>query len=247
MSQRHFLPETPSTNSYLQMLLDTNAATTGDAVYTFNQTQGRGQKGNQWISQPGKNVLLSIAIQPEFLPARNQFLLSELAALAVKKVLDEYVDNVCIKWPNDIYIKDKKIAGILIENRLKDAKIEYSIVGIGVNINQTEFPADLPNPISLHQILETETNPELFAEKLHDSLCKNLLNIDTEKNDEVRRYYLNSLYRRDGFHPYRDANGDFMAKILDVNASGHLMLEMEDGKVMVYDLKEVTFLAEVPC
>jgi BirA family transcriptional regulator, biotin operon repressor / biotin---[acetyl-CoA-carboxylase] ligase len=247
MPQRLFLSEITSTNSYLQELLETKQATAGDAVYTFNQTQGRGQKGNQWVSQPGKNVLLSIAIEPEFLPARNQFLLSELAALAVKKVLDEYVDNVCIKWPNDIYIKDRKVAGILIENRLKDSKIEYSVVGIGVNINQTKFPSDLPNPISLHQLIDKEIDKDIFTEKLHDSLCNNLLIIDTEKNDEVRRYYLNSLYRRDGFHPYRDANGDFMAKILDVNASGRLMLEMEDGKVSVYDLKEVAFLAESPC
>lgn len=120
--------------------------------------------------------------------------------------------------------------------------IDYAVIGIGININQAIFPEELPNPTSMCLELGEEIDLTGFTEKLHERLLAALMNIDMDKSDDIRKYYLNNLYRRDGFHTYRSKEGEFQAKILNITALGYLVLESEDGTVREYDLKEVVFL-----
>jgi len=242
MTELLFVDNTPSTNQYMLNELQTAGVESGAAVVTFNQTKGRGQKGNTWISEPEKNITYSLVIKPEYIPARNQFLLSEFVSLTVKTLLDEYTKEITIKWPNDIYYKNSKIGGILIENKLEGSLIAYSVIGIGLNINQTVFPKDLPNPISLSQITGEQYELKDLAEKMHRRLITAFEHLNTDNESDIRKYYLNSLFRRDGYHLYRDSKGEFKARIMDINAHGHLILEPEEGTAKEYDFKEVTFV-----
>ena len=166
-----FVAKIDSTNSALCNMLQEQKLPDGFTLYTYHQTQGRGQRGNQWESEPNKNLLLSTLIKPKELPIEHNFLLSEVVALAVKKTLDQHCCDISIKWPNDIYWKDKKIAGILIENTWMGRFVNTCIAGIGININQTNFLSDAPNPISLKQRKRTQTrgNPKR-AEASHQIL-----------------------------------------------------------------------------
>lgn len=146
------LEETTSTNNYLRGLVGKESLPEGSIVVTEYQTAGRGQVGNTWESEPGKNLMFSIILYPDFLPANRQFLISQIAALSVKETLDAYVDGITVKWPNDIYWRDKKICGMLIENDLTGHSLYCSVIGIGININQREFLSDALNPVSLVQI-----------------------------------------------------------------------------------------------
>jgi BirA family transcriptional regulator, biotin operon repressor / biotin---[acetyl-CoA-carboxylase] ligase len=237
-----YLDKTASTNEYLQSLLETREIEAGTAAVTFCQTKGRGQQGNRWLSEFGKNISYSLLIKPEFIPARIQFIISQLIALTVKSFLDEYTKGISIKWPNDIYHQDKKIAGILIENKLEGSLIAHSVIGIGLNINQTTFPAELPNPVSLIQLTDSQYDLKDLSEKLHHQLLKALENLNTDKEEEIQRFYVNNLYRRDGFHNYSDASGAFSAKIRGVSAQGKLILEHESGTVKEYAFKEVAYI-----
>lgn len=242
MTELLFLDKTPSTNQFLLNQLTSDGVESGTGVVTFNQSDGRGQKGNRWLSEPGKNLSYSLVIKPDFIPARNQFLLSEFVSLTVKALLDEHCKDITIKWPNDIYHKNAKIGGILIENKLEGSLISHSVIGIGLNINQLTFPEELPNPVSLSQITGIEYDLKELAEKLHRRLLTAFDHLTTDNESDIRKYYLNSLYRRDGFHLYRDGKGEFMARILDINAHGQLILEPEEGSAREYDFKEVNFL-----
>lgn len=148
--------ETNSTNNYLQSLCSEQKVEELTVVVADFQTSGRGQRGNSWESAPGKNLLFSTVIFPEFLEARRQFLISQVISLAIKEELDTYTSDISIKWPNDIYWKEKKICGMLIENDLMGRNINQSIAGIGININQEIFHSSAPNPVSLLQITGEE-------------------------------------------------------------------------------------------
>src|SRR5690554_1314415 len=130
------MDETSSTNSELKQLQQKKRLPEGSIVVADYQTQGRGQAGNTWFSDKGCNLLFSFLVYPKFIAANRQFILSRIVSLAIKKVLDRYFDDITIKWPNDIYWKNKKIAGMLIENTLMGQKINSSIIGIGLNVNQ---------------------------------------------------------------------------------------------------------------
>ncbi len=242
MTELLYLDKTLSTNQFLLNKLVAEGVDSGTAVVSFNQSNGRGQKGNKWLSEPDKNITYSLVIKPDFIPARNQFLLSEFVSLTVKALLDEYTKDITIKWPNDIYYKSLKIGGILIENKLEGSLIAHSVIGIGLNINQTVFPKELPNPVSLSQITGIQYDLKELVEKLHRRLITAFEHLTTDNESDIRKYYLNSLYRRDGFHQYKDSNGEFKARILDINAHGQLILELEEGTAREYDFKEVAFL-----
>ena len=140
-----WLDETTSTNSYLAELCDTQTCPELTSIYTAYQSAGRGQRGNSWESEAGANLLFSFVVYPEFLEARRQFLLSQITALALQEILSLYTEDIRIKWPNDIYWKDKKLCGTLIENDLTGTHIGRSISGTGVNLNQEQFISDAPN------------------------------------------------------------------------------------------------------
>ena len=152
--------ETVSTNSLIRDLMAMEKLAEGSVAVADFQTAGRGQVGNKWESERGRNLTFSVIVYPEHLPANRQFLISQISALSVKETLDYYVDEVTVKWPNDIYWCDKKICGMLIENELAGNRMFDSIVGIGINLNQWEFRGDAPNPVSLCQIIGREVSRE---------------------------------------------------------------------------------------
>jgi len=204
-------------------------------VWADYQTAGRGQGTNTWESERGKNLTFSILLHPVDLPANRQFLLSMQVSLAICEALGEHIGDLSIKWPNDIYWRNAKIAGILIENRLQGQVIRDSIVGVGLNVNQRQFQSDAPNPISLWQICEHETDREQLLKDI-------LASLDRLLGQEVRERYLSMLYRRKGFHPYVDKDGVFMAELEDVEDDGHLLLCDDSGGRRRYAFKEVMFI-----
>ena len=227
----------------------------GTVVYTDRQTAGRGQRGNSWESEPFKNVTMSILLRPENVAPNQQFWLSEISALAVERVLSKYIGNVSIKWPNDVYYKDFKICGMLIEHSLSGGKINYTIPGIGINVNQRVFLSDAPNPISLANVLGHEVPTSEILDGLVDeilTMCDQL----PEKATEIHREFLSKLYRRDGFHEYqstiRSASADglsvleegehFQARIVNVHPDGMLDLMTTEGHIHTFAFKEMAFI-----
>ncbi len=214
----------------------------GSVVWAEFQRAGRGQIGNAWESAAGENLTFSVVLYPSFLPANHQFLISQIAALSVKQLLDGYIDGVCIKWPNDIYWHDRKICGMLIENDLSGQYIYSSILGIGININQKEFHSDAPNPVSLYQILGHETDREKLIQEFLERLYANYLLLLQEKETTIQTAYREALYRKEGFHLYEDANGRFEATISDIEPTGYLSLRLKDDSIRRYEFKEVKFI-----
>lgn len=214
-----------------------------DIIWAEHQTSGRGQRGHSWHSHSGENITFSIVLTPTFLPATEQFLISEIAALALVDTLQEYGIECRIKWTNDIYAGDNKIVGILIEHALHGMNLSRTIIGIGLNVNQLSFPEELPNPTSMavergitfdrREILDT------FSTKI--ATLYDLLESGHKETIESR--YRERMYHRDKQHTYAYADGvEFRATIRGVRPSGELCLEHEDGIVREYAFKEVEFV-----
>jgi len=231
-----------STNSYLKELANKQALEEGTLIVCDNQTAGRGQQGNTWESEAGKNITCSMLLYPSFLPVWQYFLLSKAVSLGVKETLDIYTDGITVKWPNDIYYKDKKIAGILIENELTGNEYKLSIVGIGININQERFMSDAPNPVSLKQI----TGRNMDTEKLLKELAGNILHryeqLKGDNTEPIVRMYHEVLYHKTGFHYFEDKDGLFAARIDGVSDDGFLHLVTDRDEERSYAFKNVRFI-----
>ena len=224
------IDETDSTNRWLRE----NAQ--GDCVVVAEyQTAGRGQGSNSWESERGKNLLFSMLYHPRLIPANRQFSISMAISLAIVDALGEQIGDVSIKWPNDIYWRNGKIGGILIENQLSGSSIKDSIIGVGINVNQQQFHSDAPNPVSLWQIHGYETDRELLLNNILDRFSEYI-------GKDVKERYMGMLYRRRGFHPYCDEEGAFMAELKNVEDDGHLLLSDENGRERRYAFKEVSFI-----
>ncbi|MDR0895998.1 MAG: biotin--[acetyl-CoA-carboxylase] ligase [Prevotellaceae bacterium] len=242
------LAETDSTNRYLkQLCLDRGEAVEELTTVTATcQTAGRGQRGAGWEAEAGKNLTFSFVLYPHFLEARHQFLLSQIVSLSVKEELDEYVSDVSIKWPNDIYRKEKKICGILIENCLDGKLIAQSIAGIGVNVNQEQFQSDAPNPVSLRQITGQSYDCSLLLAGIMNRVAGYYHLLQSDVSGEQARYiahrYASALFRRTGYHRYADASGEFLARLLWVEVDGRFVLEDEAGTIRSYLFKEVRYI-----
>lgn len=246
-----FLKECPSTNSYLSDIIkENNNLPKLFTIATENQTNGRGQRGNQWLSEKGKNLTISILLHPGTISVKNQFHISEVAALAVARTIANYLEDsqkkfLKVKWPNDIYYGDKKISGILIENSILKDKIQYSIIGIGLNVNQTSFDESLTQATSLKLI--TQTNYDLIEvlKRIHSKFEDMYENLHNDKFFKIHQTYMRRLYRRNGFHSYTDNQGKkFTAMIKEVLPSGKLTLTLESGEERSYNFKEILFNAE---
>ena len=230
------IDETDSTNRWLRNCTGgQSSCAIHEVVWADYQTAGRGQGTNTWESERGKNLTFSILLHPVDLPANRQFLLSMQVSLAICEALSEHIGDLSIKWPNDIYWRNAKIAGILIENSLQGNVIRDSIIGVGLNVNQRQFLSDAPNPVSMWQICEHETDREQLLKDI-------LAALDRLLGQEVRERYLSMLYRRKGFHPYVDKDGAFMAELEDVEDDGHLLLCDDSGGRRRYAFKEVMFI-----
>jgi BirA family biotin operon repressor/biotin-[acetyl-CoA-carboxylase] ligase len=241
--------ETDSTNRWLS---DLNEAEREDniVVTTDFQTAGRGCGTNQWESMKGQNLLFSILAHPTAILARQQFAVSMMTALAITDALSKHADKgLSIKWPNDIYWYDRKLCGILIENRLSGNRLRESIIGVGLNVNQEAFFSDAPNPVSLFQITRQQTNRNRLLNELLDAFsrrlqeCSKMLQEDsTAFYDNLNREYNRRLYRNKGFHAYRDKEGTFEAELLTVEDDGTLVLSDRDHRQRRYAFKEVAFI-----
>jgi len=235
------LDEVDSTNNYMKSLISKHPEE-GSLVVADFQTGGRGQMGNSWYSEKGENLLFSMLIYPGNLPANEQFIISRIASLAVKNTLDQFVNDIRIKWPNDIYWKEKKIAGMLIENDLQGKIILNSIVGIGININQDIFPKNLPNPISLKQITGTVHDRYFILETFTREFFLLYREFQNGEITSIEDEYMLDLYRINNYYWFEGKNGRFKAKIKEVLPSGHLVLTtMEGDEEHIYAFKEVAF------
>lgn len=234
--------ETNSTNNYLKELLQTQTVDEGTVVWADFQSAGKGQRGNGWESEAGKNILFSIVLFPGFIKAGDQFILSQIVSLAVANCLQEYTEGISIKWPNDIYWNEKKICGILLENTILEDNIGHSVAGIGININQEDFRSDAPNPVSLKQITNRDYNLEEILKTVVDNINVYYQQIKIGKTDSLIKQYKESLFRKDGYHLYNDGESNFLARIEDVNSSGLLILKTKEGEERHFAFKEVKYI-----
>ncbi len=213
-----------------------------DTIWAEQQSAGRGQRGHTWHSREGENLTFSVVLKPHFLPIHEQFLLSEIVALALVETLRQYGIECRIKWTNDIYAGDKKIVGVLIEHALSCERIERTIVGVGINVNQTSFPEDLPNPTSMFIEQGCNFNREEVLRNFLDALRGWYDILERGDKDGVQSSYRKLMYRLDEQHTYYYPTGEsFTATIRGVRPSGELCLEHADGMVREYAFKEVEF------
>lgn len=233
-----------STNSYLAKMA--MMLPSGTVVHTPEQTAGRGQRGNSWESESGKNVLFSMLLKNPAVSVAEQFRISEAVSLAIVEVLEQYSSGFSIKWPNDIYHGDKKVCGILIEHSIMGSKINHTIIGAGINVNQTKFVSNAPNPVSLAQIFGCETPVDDVLHKVCEAIEKRC-SFDTYSEqdfDTLHKEYQAKMYRNDGeLHRFSQPDGmEFSARIVDVEPTGILVLETETGERKSFAFKEIQFI-----
>lgn len=232
-----------STNSFMNHLLLQERLPEGMAIVAGEQTEGRGLANERWISDAGKNLLMTILFYPTFLPVQNLFLLSKTFSLGIYDGLTEILnDNVKIKWPNDIYFKDKKLGGMLIENSIRHSTLNHSILGFGVNVNQEIFPPEIPNPVSLKMILGRETAVDDCFSTLCNTLEIRYLQLKAGLVNQINEDYLKAMYRFNEFHEFENSSENFTAKITGVADDGKLMLTKENGLNESYDLKKIKYV-----
>ena len=235
------LNEVESTNNYAKQLVLTNAEE-GTVVLAQFQKKGRGQAGNSWESEPGKNMLASVILYPTKLNASSQFVISKIVSLGLVDFLLEEVENVSIKWPNDIYVGDKKVAGILIENTIKGNTLSGCVIGAGLNLNQEEFLSNAPNPVSLKQITGREYDVKEVAKIVVKNIISRYNSIEEDHLEKIDSEYYSKLYRCGEWRFYMKNEERFEAKIIGIGEFGQLQLQKRDGSISEYMFKEVEFV-----
>ena len=226
---------THSTNTLLKELIAQGKEP--EFIYAGFQTAGRGQTGNSWESEKGQNLLCSILLPPN----KNLYLLNIAVSVAVCRAVTGYglpVTGLTIKWPNDIYYNDKKLAGILLENAIVGNEVKYAIAGIGLNVNQTKFISDAPNPVSLKLITGRDYDIDLCMQDLLEAV-HTVLN---EPEEAIWSEYKAHLYRREGYWPFEDKNGLFEAHIEDVLPTGEIVLKDKNNKERNYHFKQIRYV-----
>ena len=255
-----YIDETHSTSSLLRETYDDSLPHLF-TIRTDFQTAGRGQTGNSWESEKGKNLLFSTLLRYPDVHAADQWRLSMLVAVAVREAialslspLASRLSPITIKWPNDIYYQDKKLVGILIENTLSGGQIAYTIAGVGVNVNQTKWLSNAPNPVSMKQI----TGEEYDVEELLNAFLVALQRWETASTEQLKEEYLRHLYRSTGWHPYmerevslaptnihlstQDDQGVFLAQWVDITPQGEWVLRLQTGEEKRYHFKQIRFV-----
>jgi BirA family biotin operon repressor/biotin-[acetyl-CoA-carboxylase] ligase len=241
-SRRIFIEKVSSTNTHSSFLLRKGKVQEGTIVHTNFQTAGRGQPGNTWESQYGKNLLFSIILYPLTIKAEGQFIISKMISLGIRDYLIKIIPDVFIKWPNDIYVRNDKIAGILIENSIIKNEIENTIAGIGLNVNQEKFSRAVPDATSLRKLTGKEFDTENCLTDISKAIDLRYKQMLYEKKGLTDEDYLSALYRYGAFNEFSDSNGLFEGKIVAVTGTGRLQIEDRRGRIYEYGFKEVDFL-----
>ena len=236
------LSSTDSTSNFLKNYRPA-AAREMTLVTADYQTAGRGQAGNSWESEVGRTLLFSLRLQPVGLDVRRQFILSQAMSVAICTALRELLpDGVSIKWPNDIYWHHRKVCGFLVENFLTGHSIDTCIIGAGINVNQTVFLSDAPNPVSLKQITGQDTECVFLLARIVELFRSHYARIQAGDTAAITAAYRQMLYRATGFYAYADKDGTFEAEIHDIEPTGHLILADRAGTLRRYAFKEVRSL-----
>ncbi|HEY0742906.1 MAG TPA: biotin--[acetyl-CoA-carboxylase] ligase [Chryseosolibacter sp.] len=235
-----YVPECHSTNTLATQLSQNSPATEGTVVITSNQTAGRGQRGNSWVVEPNQNLTLSVILKPGFLMLSQQFLLNVVVSLAVRDVLAEVLSGaVYIKWPNDILVHESKICGILIENQLRGKTIETAVVGIGLNVNQSNL---LPEKAtSLAQQTNRQWDLDALFGVLMGKLESRYLQLKQHRSAALKSEYLSNLYRRNELHRFMTDSDQFEGKITGVDELGRLEVFVDD-QPRYFEVKQIRYL-----
>ncbi|MDP2335298.1 MAG: biotin--[acetyl-CoA-carboxylase] ligase [Bacteroidota bacterium] len=233
---------TDSTNNYANSQTGKTELSEGTVFLAYGQTAGRGQQKNFWESEPGQNLTFSVVLYPEFLEIRRQFMLSKVVALGIYKALHKYVDSLKIKWPNDIYVGDQKLGGILIENSVMSGLLKSSVVGIGLNVNQTIFHSIAPNPASLRTLTNQHYDCEKILTEVLSEINNHYILLREREYERIDKEFISVLYRLNEKHYFRTENVVFEGEIIGVNEMGQLLIRREDGKILDFHFKEVEFL-----
>jgi len=233
-----------STNNYAKTLIKEGKAKDAQVIYTVSQSAGRGQATNTWESEAGKNLTFSLIIEPENIIPRNQFLISQAVSVGIANYLKFVINNepIHIKWPNDIYVGMKKIAGILIENTIRDNKILYSVIGVGLNINQTEFSKNAGFPTSLSLINNEHYDLETELDELTTCIVNVLDSLQFDDGEDCQIRYLDHLLFLNEEREYIVRGEKIVGKIMGVNGFGFLQIQANGGVVFECDLKEVVYV-----
>lgn len=213
-------------------------------VSAREQTAGRGQRGNSWEAEPGMNLTFSVMLRPQAIAPDRQFAISRAVSLAIVDTLRRHLPDpgvIAVKWPNDIYVNDMKICGILIENALSSERIIRCIAGIGLNVNQRRFLSDAPNPVSMAMITGRSFSLGQLLRELSSDIIRRFEEEDSSGGNATAQEYASTLWRRDGFHPYATPGGDrFDAAIENVDPMGYLTLRHRDKTLSRHAFKEVS-------
>jgi BirA family transcriptional regulator, biotin operon repressor / biotin---[acetyl-CoA-carboxylase] ligase len=239
------ISETDSTNLMMLRKHENGENINGSVISTDFQNAGKGLDTNKWHSSKAQNLLFSLAIKPDFLAPSEQFLITKIISLSLAEVLSHFLPGatIRIKWPNDIYVHNKKIAGILISNIISGNSFEFSIIGIGLNVNETKFPDWIPNPVSMFQIFGKEFDRDSLLPEIIATIDKGFKQVRMHKDfDLFDEKYLDKLLYFKEWHNYIINGVLKSARIIGITGFGQLMLETENGEINICDLKEVVFL-----
>ena len=229
------LTEVDSTNNYAMLQVQAQMAVHGATWFAHYQNSGKGQRGKAWNATYGENIMMSSVLYPGFLSIENQFLLNVTVALGCFDFFTKHSDDETrIKWPNDIYWRDRKAGGMLIENVLKGKEWKFSIVGIGININQTFFSADLPNPVSLKQITGKSFDVIVLAKELCQCLDYRWKQLKEQKDNDLLQEYSSHLYKLDELVTFKKDRSTFDAIVTGVNKNGELLVKTDRPLALTY-------------
>ncbi|HAN00901.1 MAG TPA: biotin--[acetyl-CoA-carboxylase] ligase [Marinilabiliales bacterium] len=236
------LTEVDSTNKYLRNQIDKSALPEGYVISADFQNSGKGLGTNTWESEANKNLTFSLLLCPGFLKAEDMFLMSKAISLGIIDALNTYQNCFTIKWPNDIYYQNKKVGGILIENQIQGSQIKFSIIGIGINVNQERFTSDAPNPISLQQILKHPLDTNECLNRILNQISIWYDMLSDGYTEKINQQYFNHLFRSHHYHDFKANNELFHAKIMEVKDDGCLVLATPTGDTRSFYMKEVEFV-----
>jgi BirA family transcriptional regulator, biotin operon repressor / biotin---[acetyl-CoA-carboxylase] ligase len=240
------LDSVDSTNNYAMAKVREGMASHGMAFAAKAQTAGKGQRGKTWEMVEGQSIAMSLILKTDMLRTDQQFYLSMCMALAAKDFLHKYAsEQITIKWPNDLYWRDRKAAGVLIENvvssgQLQKGNWQWAIVGIGVNVNQTDFDALLPNPVSLKQITGKEYDVIALAQELYGAMIKRFDELLSKNYSELHASYLDHLYKKNKKVRLKKENAVFETIIKSVNTEGQLITQ--DAIERVFNVGEIEWV-----